>query len=334
MYQGHSGPVDVLDAAFEHLCLDVFPPAGIRLMVYLTFNGDESENVQPGKPHIYTVAGWIAEVADWATQREPWESAMVKWGLTRRGFHMTDFIGGYQEYRGEDWQNQTRKKARYAHLCKLIARNRLHGFASSVNTEDYDQVLTPELEKHGLKGRYHGFNVVRVMEDVEEWVDAQGYKEPVSIHYVFARKDGVVAEIDWLFDRVGNDPELRDRFRIMPEPWSPGDMRRDVRLQPADILACLSNRRAVRFAERPENPARIAEPFNANALFEVPERPADEQSDGWLETLVDHVGENKGITAQLYNNRKTLMRWMERMATAEGVISPDRKGSEWEGLRE
>src|SRR5205085_11915548 len=105
MYQGRQGPVEIADASFEHLCLDVFPDGrkGTRLLIYVTARFDESENHQVGWPHIYTVAGWIAEAEDWKKQRTQWGDAMTRWGLTRREFHMTDFIGGYREYKEQEW---------------------------------------------------------------------------------------------------------------------------------------------------------------------------------------------------------------------------------------
>jgi len=300
------------DYAFEHLCLDVFPDGegGTQLMIYLTARFDESENVQVGKPHIYTVAGWIAEVRNWERMRADWDAAMLSYGLTRRGFHMTDFIGGYRDYSDHDEWSDEVKERRFRQLAKIIEDHRLHGFGSSVCARDFNDVITPELKKSGLKNRYYGFNIIRILEDIEEWIDAQNYSKPVSVHYVFAQGHGADADIIWLFNLLCNDPALIKRFRIGPQPWSAGDMKRDGRLQPSDILACLANRYVV----------RAEEGRNLDVL--------KYQTEHWWEVLIEQTM-RKGkpsLTPILYNNVITLRRWLVRSSTVGDLFGPTAKG--------
>jgi len=312
MLAGLSRPVEIVDDAFEHLCLDVFPDrVGTRLLIYLTARFDESENVQLDdagnyvKPHIYTVAGWVAEVRNWKRQRADWDAAMRAYGLTRRGFHMTDFIGSYKDYADRDEWTAEVKEQRFKQLAKIIKKNNLYGFGSSLHAKDFDEVIAPELEKRGLKNRYYGFNIVRVLEDIEEWIDAQSYREPVSVHYVFAQGHGADADISWLFNLLCNEPELHERFRIGEQPWSAGDMKRDGRLQPADILACLANRSCVRFED----------------TFKF-------STEHWWEVLVNETVRNgrPPLREILYNDKETMLNWLKRSPTIEGLFRPTAKG--------
>jgi hypothetical protein len=295
-----------LDAAFEHLCLDVFPDGrrGTQLLIYLTARFDESVNDQPGWPRIYTVAGWLCETKPWKQFRGRWDSLNAKYGID--WFHTTDFIGGYKQFR--DWTDAQEKDQRYREYCKLIRKFHLQGFGSAINTSAYDAVITPELAKRGLGNRYYGFNIVRVLEDIEDWIDSRNFTEPASVHYVFAQnKDPqVIRDIGWLFNLLCEDDELRQRFRIGSEPWSLGDMRRDARLQPADILACLANRYAARFAKTPE--------WRTEHWWEV-----------MIETL--KVGADRPrLREVLYNDEETLRLWVNRVAQIEDLVSPVTKG--------
>lgn len=270
-------------------------------MVYLTARFDGSENVQANKPHIYTVAGWIAEVRDWRMLRKQWDGLLRSYGLSY--FHMTDFIGGYKEF--AEWpEDEVERQRRYREFCRLIKKHKLHGFASAINKTDFDDVVTPELRARGFGRRYYGFNVIRILEDIEEWIAKQNYRDSVSVHYVFAdaKTDKVLTDIAWLFRLLSEDSELTERFKIGEEPYSVGIMRRDARLQPSDILACLSNRHAVRFA------------------IEGPDQSVE--TERYLDILGEYTAGNDRLWPMLYNNKRTLLAWIQRLSHVGELIGP------------
>jgi hypothetical protein len=273
-------------------------------MVYATTYFEASHNgSQENTPTVYTVAGWVGFADKWADFGSKWLSILPP--ELNDFFHMTDFLSRQNEY--ADWPKAKRKEV-YHELAKLIGDTVEYGFASSVHKDDYDVVVRPKIPRvkgPGMGPQYFGFNLIRDLENIEEWADATDHDEPIV--YVFADGDRAGNDIRNLFRKLKRSPEHSERFRLAsPYPFLPEvDARKEPRLQAADLLAVLANRRIASVAKYgtvndPERCLRI------------------------LGKYVDRERRSKNI---LYNNRESLEMWLNRAdGDVQLLFEPFEKG--------
>jgi hypothetical protein len=274
-------------------------------MVYATTYFEASHNgSQENTPTVYTVAGWVGFADKWADFASKWLSILPP--ELDGFFHMTDFLSRQNEY--ADWPKAKRKRV-YHGLAKLIGETVEHGFASSVHKHDYDAVVRskiPRVKGPGMGPQYFGFNLIRDLEDIEEWARDAEHNEPIV--YVFAGGDRAGNDIRNLFRKLIRSPEHSERFRLNGAyPFVPDvDARKEPRLQAADVLAVLANRRI----------ASVAKYGTVNE----PERH--------LRILGRYLGRDRKLKNVLYNNRESLEMWLNRAdKDVRLLFDPFEKGS-------
>jgi hypothetical protein len=274
-------------------------------MAFATTYFEASHNEgQPDTPTVYTVAGWVGYAEQWADFEEKWLAILPP--ELDRFFHMSDFLNRKREY--AHW-NKDKRKTVFHGLAKLIGETVEHGFASSIQKGDYDAVVRsnmPRIKGSGTGPRYFGFNLIRVMEDIEEWADAVGQDDPIV--YLFAGGDRAGNDIRNLFNRMIKSAEHVRRFRLHgPFAYVPeGNTRKEPRLQAADVLAVLANRRSASFAK-------------------YDTIPDDERCS---RILGKYLGWDRKLKSVLYNNRKTFELWLSRAGNDVGLLfDPFEKGN-------
>jgi len=209
----------------------------------LTAYFDESYNHRTEKnPYdtlIYTAACWLSSEEHWKKFQKKWKAALNSVGV--EFFHMKDYESRKGEY--EHWSNLKRVGV-LKRLHRLMKEHTLYGCSASVSRADYDRIITSELRPYFGKS-YYGFNVKACMGQLNEWCNENGHDGP--IRYVFAQLTKQGSDLNGIFEQALNDPFLRKALRIN-SMWEKGDMKVDVPLQSADIIAYEVNKRAVNAA--------------------------------------------------------------------------------------
>ncbi len=183
---------------------------------------------------IFTIAGYVAKVSQWARLGSKWKMALSEEGLTE--FHMTDCEGGYGEFKGF---SRTKRDGLQMKFIDLILEADLIGTGTAIVRRHYENVL-PVLRRNP-KYRYLYFLAFEnSISDMMHRTKGRYPHERISV--VFDAQKEFSGRAKELFDEIKklDVEDIPYLARIGGLTFE--DSKQTVQLQTADILAYEVNR--------------------------------------------------------------------------------------------
>jgi hypothetical protein len=181
-------------------------------------------------------AAWISPVPRWIGFNKDWETAKAKWGFDC--FHTSECLAGNPKSEFGTWPETKRVKL-IRRVAQLSHQRASQGFGVCVTKKDYDEVVPAPLKEK--IGRFHYTWAVRTLIGLIEQWRANRTTEPTE--YIFDRmqKTGKdrdkKREIELIFDRCENQPDVLRRYGIFKGCYSFRDRCEVTPLQASDLLA-------------------------------------------------------------------------------------------------
>jgi hypothetical protein len=144
----------------------------LSLSAYL----DASGSVRDPRCEIFTVAGYLAEDAQWASFEHDWQSVLEESGVSH--LHMKDFAHSQGEFR--DWKDDSARRANFIErLASVIRSNELEDFSVSLRMADYRRLDGQFMLTESL-GAY-AIIAAAVMGDIKAWTSRHRPSDPLRI---------------------------------------------------------------------------------------------------------------------------------------------------------
>ena len=215
--------------------------AAYDLVAVLIAYFDESYNQpnakRPNDPLVYTVAAYLAPVAQWRKFSRKWHSALRQIGI--ESFHMNKYENRIGEY--ADWP-EIKRVGVIKRLQRIIKEHTIYSCSFSMDKVAFDEEISPELRRAVYARSPYGFNAFSCMSELSAWCEEHGFKEPIN--YVFAHLQKQGGDLDSFFNQALRDAKIKAALRLTGT-WTKGLAKDVPQLQAADILAYEINKRIV-----------------------------------------------------------------------------------------
>lgn len=198
-----------------------------NLTVYFDDSGTHPES------DIAVAACYVASVEQWKEFERNWKEANEQFNFGV--FRMADFVAKKAQFADESVWTADKRNALIKHLIAIIKTRARIGFCAALFKSDYDAAIPDDL-KARLGSHHYTFAVRQCLSMIHKWRMEYNISEPMQ--YVFEDGTKGKGEIITTFDRVSEEPPVKDAFGLIPGGYSfiPKSISMP-HLQAADILA-------------------------------------------------------------------------------------------------
>jgi hypothetical protein len=178
---------------------------------------------------VFTVAGFLAEEAEWDSLVSEWEERLKKDGLTY--FHATDCAGGWNDFSA---LSQEQRIALDTDLIASITSKRLAGFAISVAHKDFDELVKGSEAAKAVLTESPYFIAMQL---VVRWVCDEikrSFPNEAAVDFMFEENNVVSGQAKQIYEELKRkNPELSAFMGSLTY----GSKKENIPLQVADELA-------------------------------------------------------------------------------------------------
>lgn len=216
---------------FDHFVQSINAKPEALLAMFTLYCDDSGTH---RKSDVAVAACYVSTVEQWTHCKRNWGEANQRenFGV----FHMADFVAKQEQFKGPEWQDQTKRDRTVHALVNLIKTRAQFGFAAVVEKSAYDDVIVNGEHRQRFGDNHYAFCIRICTAMVDRWRAQYHHGEPIQ--YIFDRLSKGKGDIDAMFGILvsGGDAAMK-QYGIYKDCWSFQDKAQVSQLQAADIWA-------------------------------------------------------------------------------------------------
>jgi len=199
---------------------------------------------------ICAIAGFVGAQDEWERIERSWNRALSEAGIDT--FHMAEFESRRGPYGG--WSEE-RRHGLLAKLVEILKARDIHSVGSGIVVQDFLQLPADERAwmTHGNPDTPYFLCFQHCIVEAAHLADGLELTERVG--FTFDRNDSFASEATRLYNRMKDDPNWENRFRLA-DAVAFASKRNAVPLQAADLAAYETYKQLENKLYRPEIPVR------------------------------------------------------------------------------